>query len=268
MKDIVFVKGNIIGKSGCHVVKEMISLLTDLDEDNVVEVYEGDLILDDTYKAKPYCIYAATGGVVALGTETLYVLFSPAAVYTMYKKEMEKCQEFLQLSIPQHLQSDHYRHLYISIIGALELFLTELLESLVLGDRDNYTRFIKEAKFKVPLSELEESASDMQNTIHKAIHGINAHDLRTIGKVYKDVLCVDFPDYSTLGRKIKTRHDFVHRNGYGVTNKTIDYIEVTSDMVRSLMETCNLFTHQLMVNLQQKIDKWNEVFHMIGISTN
>lgn len=62
MKDIVFVKGNIIGKSGCHVVKEMISLLTDLDEDNVVEVYEGDLILDDTYKAKPYCIYAVHKG--------------------------------------------------------------------------------------------------------------------------------------------------------------------------------------------------------------
>ena len=72
--------------------------LTDLDEDNVVEVYEGDLILDDTYKAKPYCIYAATGGVVALGTKR-YMCYPLALLQSIpcIRKKWRKCQEFLQL---------------------------------------------------------------------------------------------------------------------------------------------------------------------------
>lgn len=262
MENIVLVKGNIIGKSGCHVVKEMICPLV-IDENDVVEVYDGDLILDNTYRSKSYCVYAATVGIVTMGKAILQVLNRPNSVYLMYQKEMEKCRDFLQISMPQHLQSDYYRHLYINIIGVLEFFLTELLESLVLGDKNNYSEFINKSNFKIPLSKLEESAFDMQNTIHKAIHDINAHDLKKIGSIFNNVFGVVFPDYSLLGKKIKTRHDLIHRNGYGVASKTITYVEVTNDMILSLMDTCNSFTNQLMSNLQDKINKWNEVFYYI-----
>ena len=126
-----------------------------------------------------------------------------------------------------------------------------------MGDKDYFDAFIEKSQVKVPLSKLEESASDIPQTIHKAIHEYNAHDLRKMNNLYKAVLNISFPDYGDLSSKIKTRHDLVHRNGYEVKDRTIKYIEITPDMIVELISICNVFTEQLMSNLQTLIEKWD-----------
>ena len=57
MRDIVLVKGNIIGKSGNNVIKGWVALASCEIEKDAVEVIEGDLFLDKNYSTKPYYIY-------------------------------------------------------------------------------------------------------------------------------------------------------------------------------------------------------------------
>ena len=252
------VKGNIVGMSGCHVVKEFICLVSESYQDYALKVIEGDLTLDEHTQTLPYCIYAATGGVSALGIGVIQVIYRPVNIYSLYQQEIFKIQELMQIPIPQHLQSVQYRILYISIVTVLEFFLTELFCSLVLGDKEYYDSFISNSQVKIPLNKLEQSAANMQETIHKAIHDYNAHDIKKMSKLYKKVLDVSFPDYSNLASKIITRHDMVHRNGFKVGDKTIKYIDVTNDMLISLIDTCNVFVEQLWSNLQIPLRNWDE----------
>ncbi len=61
MKDIVFVKGNIIGKSGNHQVKELIAWAGDDWKKIADKIIAGDLILSANNILKPYKIYCAAG---------------------------------------------------------------------------------------------------------------------------------------------------------------------------------------------------------------
>lgn len=235
MKSFVLVKGNIIGMAGCHVARNFVCLVPDSYQNSAMSIIEGDLILDKNSRILPYCIYAATGGVSTLGLNILQITPHPTDVFSLYKQEIYKIQELLQVPIPQHLQNDLNRLLYINVVGALESFITELLGSFVMGDKVYFDAFIEKSQVRIPLSKLIESASDIPQAIHKAIHEFNAHDLRKMNNLYKAVLDISFPDYGELSSKIKTRHDLVHRNGYEVKDKTIKYIEITPSMILELI---------------------------------
>ena len=142
----------------------------------------------------------------------------------------------------------------------------ELLGSFVMGDKDYFDAFIEKSQVRIPLSKLIESASDIPQAIHKAIHEFNAHDLRKMNNIYKAVLNISFPDYGELSSKIKTRHDLVHRNGYEVKDKTVKYIEITHSMILELISICNAFSEQLMIILQTHIEKWDRDTE-IGVTT-
>lgn len=266
MKNFVLVKGNIIGMAGCHVARNFVCLVPDSYQNAAMSVIEGDLILDKNSPILPYCIYAATGGVSTLGSNILQITPHPTNVFSLFKQEIYKIQELLQVPIPQHLQNDHNRLLYINVVGALESFITELFGSFVMGDKDYFDAFIEKSQVRIPLNKLIESASDIPQTIHKAIHEFNAHDLRKMNNLYKAVLDIPFPDYGELSSKIKTRHDLVHRNGYEVKDKTIKFIEITPSMILELISICNAFTEQLMINLQTHIEKWDRETE-IGVTT-
>lgn len=266
MKSFVLVKGNIIGMAGCHVARNFVCLVPDFYENSAMSIIEGDLILDEHSHILPYCIYAATGGVSTVGNNILQITPQPSNVFSLFKQEINKIQELLQVPIPQHLKNDLNRLLYINVVGALEFFITELLGSFVMGDKDYFDAFIEKSQVRIPLSKLIESASDIPQTIHKAIHEFNAHDLRKMNNLYKAVLNISFPDYGELSSKIKTRHDLVHRNGYEVKDRTLKYIEITPNMIIELISICNVFTEQLMNNLQNLTEKWNRDIE-IGVTT-
>lgn len=257
MGNVVLVKGNIVGMAGSHVARNFVCPVPDSYQSAAMSVIDGDLILDEHSRILPYCIYAATRGISTLGLDTLQITPHPSNVFLLFKQEINKIQELLQVAIPQHLKSDLNRLLYISVVGALESYITELLCSFVMGEKEFFDAFIEKSQVRIPLSKLEESASDIPQTIHKAIHEFNAHDLRKMNNLYKAVLKISFPDYGDLSSKIKTRHDLVHRNGYEVKDRTIKYIEITPDMIVELISICNVFTEQLMSNLQTLIEKWD-----------
>ena len=55
MRNIVLVKGNIIGTAGHHHATEWVALAPESWEGEAAQVIEGDLVLDEKYQIIPYC---------------------------------------------------------------------------------------------------------------------------------------------------------------------------------------------------------------------
>ena len=172
----------------------------------------------------------------------------------------------MNVLVPEHLKSTHFRQQYIDVIGSLELFINEMLASLVLGQKEFYNAFISKSAYKIPLSKIVESANNLQKTIYQLIHTEVSHRLDRMGKIYHDVFDIDFPPSGKLGEKIKTRHDFVHRNGFQVKDKSLEYMDVSSEDVLSLIKVSNEFVETLYESIVKKgiISKWDEDYNWIN----
>ena len=239
MANTVLVKGDIIGMSGCHVARNFVRLVPDSCQNAALSVIEGDLILDEHSRILPYCIYAATGGISTLGIETLQITPHPSNVFLLFQHEVNKIQELLHVPIPQHLQSDLNRLLYISVVGALESFITELLCSFVMGEKEFFDAFIEKSQVRIPLSKLEESASDIPQTIHKVIHEFNAHDLRKMNNLYKAILNnEDVSKYLILKAEKEYYTDPVVKCGYYPGRHAATYADLVMERYDSY---CLLF---------------------------
>lgn len=258
MSDIILVKGNIIAKSGTHVFKDLIYPIPEQSNDDYFDIIHGDLILEQDSKIIPYCVYVATGNTYETSKSEIRVLWHPFNLHMTFVDEINKLKDVLNNPISPYLQGIQNRLIYIGVIGALELFLSELLWTLVIGDKNNYNSFIKCSKYKVPLCQLNPSAIDIQKIIHEAIYDITAHNLKSVANLFKEIFDIPFPDFSKLGDKIKMRHDIAHRCGHKVKEKTIERFNVTAEMVVSLMETCTDFAGTLMNNLEKHIKMWEQ----------
>ena len=260
MRDIVLVKGNIIGKSGNHVIKGWVALASCEIEKDAVEVIEGDLFLDKNYSTKPYYIYVSTGEVTAIANNCICVLPHPSMVLKLYKDEIGKIHELMNVPVPEHLKSTYYRQQYIDVIGSIELFISELMSCLVLGQKDFYDAFISNSAYKIPLNKIEECANNMQKTIYKLIHSEVSHRLDKMEEIYHGVFNVDFPPLGKISEKIKTRHDLVHRNGFQVKDKSLKYVNISAEDILSLINVSNEFVDALYMSFENKgiITRWND----------
>ena len=257
MAKIVYVKGNIVAYGGTHIAKGFICLAPKEYEQDAVEVIDGDLILYNKDYVKPFYVYAASGDVTAAGGD-LGCHYYPDGVYDSYKKELEQIRELIQLEIPSHLRSAYNRQIYISVIGALELFITEMITSLAMGDEFYYNEFHYKSNLKISLTDFEANENALDKVVYKVIHKINAHDLKTIKNIFKNVFNVTDLNIQKLGQYIKTRHDMVHRNGNSVSDHRLQYIDVTNEDIQGLIDVCNQFVRDLMEKLKEPIKHWHD----------
>lgn len=263
MERIIFVEGNIVAYSGNHLAKGLVCLATDEYKERAVEVINGDLELYEHNRIIPYYTYAARGGVTSLG-HNLGVVHSPSIVLNLYKEEIEKIKRLLNLVVSDDLRQTHNRHLFIGVIGALELFLSEMISCLVLGEEQFYHNFVEKTNYKISLRDIEEGGQMLDKAIYKVIHNINAHKLKEIKDVFKNVFEVDIPNTSELGRYIEKRHDLVHRNGNSVDDRSLRYVDITDGILQDLIRVVDTFVDHLMDALTLPIEKWNESLEGTG----
>lgn len=258
MRNIFLVKGNIIAESGIHFARNWVALAPEIVADNVVKIKNGDLILTDENSSISYYEYWATGGIAALGYNQI-CLVSPSSLLSLYQDEIERIRKLEEINVPDHLQSTHLRHLYIAVIGALELFLTELLSCLVLGEETFFRAFIKNSKNKIRLNQIEDASKNMVRTVHDIIHDMNSHRLDVIKETYCSLFTIEFPAIDKMGKIIKLRHDFVHRNGYTKQNTSINYVKITNDELDTAINVTNEFVSSLYERLDNAIKQWESI---------
>lgn len=257
MSRIVFVEGNIVAYKGWHVAKGFVALATDVYKENAVEIINGDLNLYKEGQLIPYYIYAARYGVTAVDGNLGY-MHAPANVLDLYKSEIDKIKRISSLPISDDLKPTFNRQLFIGVISALELFITELITCLVLGDEYYYHKFIKNTDYKVPLKDIDLGRSQLDKAIYNVIHNINTHRIKEIKILLKDVFDVVMPNTTDLGRFIKIRHDLVHRSGYKTEDRSLHYINVTDDFLKELIKVSEIFVDEMMCAFEKPIKHWED----------
>lgn len=263
MRNIVFVKGNIIGTAGHHYATEWVALAPECWEKEAAQIIDGDLVLDEKYQIIPYCIYCATGGISALGINTISAAYGPTSIIEQYHNNIHETKQLIPVVVPKPLQSNYYKLIYIGIIGCLESFLTELLACLVLGNSVFFHSFVNRYNYKLSLSEVEKYSKSMLFSVFDIIYKINAHDLKKVKEVFTLVFSIDFPSIAELGAMIKTRHDLVHRNGYKIENNILVQEDITTSDILSLIDACDIFVNELTIKLIDSIKKWeSEMLNM------
>ena len=252
IKDLVYVNGNIVAKSGRHLAKEWIALAPDTYKENAVKIVEGDLYLDNNNQFWSYFRYAAKGGISCLNYGDIEVIPSPNSIKELFGNDIKKIRELLDIHVPEHLDSDRNRHMYVGIISDLELFLTELLSCLVLGDELYYHLFIEKTDCALSLNVSKEELHSAPLKIYRYIHkNINYHRLSDIMEMFTNVFNIVSPNYDRLQQMISTRHDLVHRGGYSLKEHYIVHVSITKEMVFKLIKECEVFVDSLMVALQK-----------------
>lgn len=260
MKDIVFVKGKIIYKSGVHLVKEEIAYATDEWERAAEQVINGDLIITEKNLLMPYTIYCASEDVIHENMtfeEFLlfdFVLQRPEDVLRIFKEEINYLKRLKEQNIISELMPVLNRQIYIGVVGTMELFLSDFLFCMVLGYRKYYNRFCESSSRTFSLKEISNKRWKIQDGVSKAILETNYHRLGEVAKIYKKALGLEFPSFEKLEKKILTRHNLVHRNGY--PSKKSEYIKVDHKMIDELIVEVQMLVDHIIENMKTEIDNW------------
>ncbi|HEY9755900.1 MAG TPA: hypothetical protein V6C97_12110 [Oculatellaceae cyanobacterium] len=138
------------------------------------------------------------------------------------------------LALLKHNQAgdQHYlRLLYVSVITALETYLSDFFINIVKSERGYLQVFVE--KFepfenqKFARNKIFSEMAQIEKTALTALRELMWHDLAKISAIYKATLEIEFPKIAELYRAVSARHDFVHRSG-----KTPDGKKLTLEPVQ------------------------------------
>lgn len=177
--------------------------------------------------------------------------------------EVQYALEAIRESNDERLQKLIYKMLYVNIITRLEVFLCETISNLIVNKKfpemseifkQNLIKYSKKYIHNDPFSNIaNENKDDQVILIKNKLKKLNFHQLTNIKKLYHDVIGIEFPDISSLGNKIKVRHDIIHKD-----QGTIEYDSVISliDEVTNFIEDIECqATSCLLKEFQNKLNK-------------
>lgn len=147
---------------------------------------------------------------------------------------------------------DHLlRVLHVSVITAIETYLSDAFINSVINDRDNMRKFVENnPEFKnktIKLSEIFAKHENIDQEVKGYLVSQLWHNLKKIKPMYKTTLDVDFPDdIESIFKAIDTRHDLVHRNGKNIDGETVIITdEILSTLLDDAVEFITYINEQL-----------------------
>lgn len=137
--------------------------------------------------------------------------------------------------------------LYANIISAFETYLSDTFVYTVVSFPPLIRRIIESdpefTKRKIILSDLFRRYDGIRDEVSEYLEGLIYHNLSKVNKLYKSVLCVDFPkDLTSILKAINIRHDIVHRNG---RTKSGEEHNLTVEMVIDLISSIRMFVENI-----------------------
>lgn len=144
-------------------------------------------------------------------------------------REMENLGRLHELEIESHdLREILLRQLFISVIGALETYLSDAFINKVLSSEAYLENFVSThpdfKKQKISVSEVFNTSRKIKEKAKTVMVATIYHKLPVVKEMYQKTFNIEFPDISAMQKYVTQRHDLVHRNG-----KTTDGKEIMVD---------------------------------------
>lgn len=249
MEHIIFVEGNIISRSGHHVMKEWLAIAGEDYKSRADEVINGDLILEKDFSTLPYCTFAARGDICCTNSN-IEILDSPELIVSNFREEVSKNKELAKIDVPQHLMRNHLNNVYTGVFSEFDVFLTEIFATLVLGVKEYYERYIANS------NNINLEDNDCHKKVFKSLHGFFSLNMQNRKEEFQNMFNIVFPDTSKIGRHIQLRHDLAHRSGMKIMGTHLEQIDLSLDGLDLLILDLDVFINNLMTSLEGPISKW------------
>ena len=227
---------NIIVSFDDNAPKEILAKVKGLDGSNTVRLAPWELDEDDYYE------------------EQYEAIVSNKYYYESFLQAISFADKLNAVDIDKgQLTSVLKRQIYISVMAALEAFLSETFINLTDENDEYFRNFVesfpdfRERKFE--LSRIFAEQERIKETTKKVMVEIIYHNLAKIDKMYSSTFKIVFPDIAELSKCVSIRHDLIHRNG-----KTKDGNVVTIDTatVEDLIKKVSAFVDDIAKKLKLK----------------
>lgn len=130
------------------------------------------------------------------------------------------------------------RQLFISIIGAVETYLSDAFINKTLSSNHFLEKFVTThpdfKKQKISVSDVFTTSRNIKEKAKTIMVGTIYHKLPVVKEMYQQTFEIEFPDISEMQRFVTQRHDLVHRNG-----KTTDgeLVRIDDETIESLTKS-------------------------------
>tara|TARA_R100001369_G_scaffold51146_3_gene77890 strand:+ start:14984 stop:15823 length:840 start_codon:yes stop_codon:yes gene_type:complete len=182
----------------------------------------------------------------------LGAIFDNVEYKNNFFSELENIDRLRDLAIDdQELRELLLRQLFISIIGALETYLSDAFINKTLSSEiylENFASTHPEfKKQKIPLSDVFTTARNMKEKSKTIMVGTIYHKLPIVKEMYQQTFEIEFPDISTMQKFVTQRHDLVHRNGKTVNG---DIVRIDDETIEALIDSANNMVNSISDELE------------------
>ena len=240
---IVEVKGNIIIRGGSQHSHDKIVLegrplsqaKVQMIEDSYSprnfnkkkRIVDGDLILSETCRAIPYAAYIVHGDVAGDERASFFEDWVDGGIlasFAYWKESIEMLEKKIQIIVPDLCKDSFYNGLYVECFSVLELFLCNIVFSLIYdNDRfyENAVMYWKDKKITGSYS-----SEEIESHIHDFFSQFVYHRFAKVSSMFKRVFNISIPNYDELANNLHRRNNIVHRHsvsnydGMSATNAT------------------------------------------------
>lgn len=147
------------------------------------------------------------------------------------------------------------RQIFITIIGAIETFLSDQFISKTLSSDLHLEAFVANhpefKKQKISVSDIFNVSRSIRERAKTLMVSTIYHKLSMVREMYTKTFSVDFPDISEIQKYVLIRHDLVHRNGKTIEGKLV---KVNDDLLNELRREASRFVTELARQFHQKHD--------------
>ena len=145
------------------------------------------------------------------------------------------------------------RQVYIGAITCLETYLSDALVNTVLSSQAFLESFVSKYDFggrKLELNQLFDYVKKAEDIAKSEMLEVMYHNLPKVSQIYKAVVGVEFPNYSTIAKAVSTRHDLVHRNG---KTKDGEEVKISKEIVGTVITDVESFIKKINQRLEKQL---------------
>lgn len=177
----------------------------------------------------------------------LNLILSDNEYFKSFNDSIEHVNEILAANIAGAAQTHLFGLLYVSVITAVETYLSDAFINIVLNDGAHLRTFVEKnpefAKKTFNLSEVFLKHEGIKDEVKEYLISQLWHNIKKIKPMYKTTLDVSFPaDLGKIFKAINIRHDLVHRNG---KNKDGEQVVITKEIIEALITDASGFINHV-----------------------
>lgn len=258
----VYIDGNVLIKSGVFYARDFVMYASEHYKNGAEIIKCGN---DGAFEVKEdygsmFIDYYTSGGLTLLGGNGIFFKYTHKEAYCQYKDNITTIQSMLKTKIPEDLEHFFLQQQYISVVGALERFLYNILMRCTCDNQLIYKRLI-DSRFKI-LAPKDDSIArkvlcgknclEKEKMFIKQVQKIVYHNQEKVTPLFKTAFGID-PCLGQLKSEIAIRHDLVHRMGYTLNNILVT---ISREEVYSLIDKVNSIVENIKSNIQLQESKY------------